>query len=197
MPIRLLSILLILFLLGCNSGESRKADQLFSQGKFEEAITAYSHYISENPRSIGAIYNRGRAYEELGKYEQAEQDFTKVSELDEKNVNAYLSLAKLYYRQELYTKALIYTENALEINENSADGYFLNARSQHQLGYIDGAMESYTLAIKINKDYGEAYLYRGALKIHKNQTRSACEDFKKAENLEVADASAILKKYCK
>ncbi len=197
MPIRLLSILLILFLLGCSSGESRKADQLFSQGKFEEAITAYTHYISENPRSIGAIYNRGRAYEELGKYEQAEQDFTKVSELDEKNVNAYLSLAKLYYRQELYTKALIYTENALEINENSADGYFLNARSQHQLGYIDGAMESYTLAIKINKDYGEAYLYRGALKIHKNQSRSACEDFKKAENLEVADASAILKKYCK
>ncbi|MBV6643569.1 MAG: tetratricopeptide repeat protein [Cyclobacteriaceae bacterium] len=197
MPARLLSILFILFLIGCGPGESRKADQLFNQGKFKEAIAAYSHYISENPRSVGAIYNRGRAYEELGNYDQAEQDFTKVSELDEKNVNAYLSLAKLYYRQELYTKALIYTESALEINENSADGYFLNARAQHQLGYIDGAMESYTLAIKINKDYGEAYLYRGALKIHKNQTRSACEDFKKAENLEVADASAILKKYCK
>lgn len=197
MPARLLSILFFLFLIGCGPGESRKADQLFNQGKFKEAIAAYSHYISENPRSVGAIYNRGRAYEELGNYDQAEQDFTKVSELDEKNVNAYLSLAKLYYRQELYTKALIYTESALEINENSADGYFLNARAQHQLGYIDGAMESYTLAIKINKDYGEAYLYRGALKIHKNQTRSACEDFKKAENLEVADASAILKKYCK
>lgn len=197
MPVRLLSILIILICFGCNSGESRKADKLFSQGKFKEAITAYSHYLGENPRSIGALYNRGRAYEELGDYEQAEQDFAKVSELDEKNVNAYLSLAKLYYRQEKYSKALIYTESALEINENSADGFFLNARAQHQLGYIDGALESYTLAIKINRDYGEAYLYRGALKIHKNQTRSACEDFKKAENLEVADAPAIIKKYCK
>ena len=197
MPVRLLSILIILIGFSCNSGESRRADRLFNQGKFKEAITAYTHYISENPISIGAIYNRGRAYEELGKYDQAEEDFAKVSELDEKNVNAYLSLAKLYYRQEKYSKALIYTENALEINENSADGYFLNARAQHQLGYIDGALESYTLAIKINRDYGEAYLYRGALKIHKNQTRSACEDFKKAENLEVADAAAIIKKYCK
>ncbi len=193
---RFLFILTIIMISGCSSSDARKADLLFKQGKYEAAIEAYTNYIEENPRNVGAIYNRGRAYEEIGNYAQAEQDFNQIISVDEKNVNAYLSLAKLYYAQEKYSRALLYTENALKINENSADGYFLNARAQHQLGYIDGAMESYTLAIKINGNYGEAYLYRGALKIHNKQTRSACEDFKKAENLEVPDASAIRKTYC-
>lgn len=196
MSLRFISLFIIISFLGCKDNDSKKADQLFNQAKYQEAIDAYSKYIEGNPRNIGAIYNRGRAYEELGQTDLAEVDFLNVISLDEKNMNAYLSLAKLYYQQEKYSKALVYTEKALEINENSADGYFLNARAQHQLGYIDGAMESYTLALKINRDYGEAYLYRGALKIHTKQTRSACEDFKKAENLEVPDASAIRKTYC-
>ncbi|XOV95245.1 MAG: tetratricopeptide repeat protein [Bacteroidota bacterium] len=196
MSFRILSILNFIFLVGCSAGESHKADQLFNQGKYDEAIVAYSHFMEENPRDVSALYNRGRAYEELSNFEKAEEDFKKVIKLDEKNVNANLSLAKLYYERGEYSRALVYSENALEINENSADGYFLLGRAQHQLGYVDGAMESYTLAIKINRDYGEAYLYRGALKIYKKQTRSACEDFKKAENLEVPDAATIRKTYC-
>ncbi len=196
MSLRFFSFIAIGLCLSCSESDSKVADRLFNQSKYEEAILAYTKFIDGNPRDIGAIYNRGRAYEETGQIEKAERDFLQITKLDNKNVNAYLSLAKLYYNQEKYTKALIYTESALEVNENSADGYFLNARAQHQLGYTKGAMESYTLAIKINRDYGEAYLYRGALKVHQNLTRSACEDFKKAENLEVPDASSIRKTYC-
>ena len=196
MAVRVIIVLLVFMSWSCNSGDARKADRLFDQGNYQEAIDAYSSYLLENPRNIEAIYNRGRSYEEIGKFAEAEGDFEEVTKLDEKNINAYLSLAKLNYEQKKYSRALLFSENALEINENSADGYFLNARAQHQLGYADGAMEAYTLAIKINSNFGEAYLYRGALKINKKLTRSACEDFKKAENLEVAHASSIRETYC-
>ncbi|MEQ8239002.1 MAG: hypothetical protein RIA69_07300, partial [Cyclobacteriaceae bacterium] len=69
-------------------------------------------------------------------------------------------------------------------------------RAKHQLGYLDSALESYSLAIKINSNYGEAYLYRAAIKVNKKKTRSACEDFLKAENLGVNEAASIRKKYC-
>ncbi len=193
------SFLVVCALVGfsCGGNVSGKADALFEKGSYEEAIAEYDKLLANNPTDFGTLYNRGRAYEELKKFDQAEADFLQVIKLDEKNQVARLSLSKLHYQKEQYPKALLWAQQVLEINENSAQAHFLIARAKHQLGYVDGAMESYSLAIKLDNNYGEAYLYRGALKIHKKQSRSACEDFIKAEALEVAEATDIRKKYCK
>lgn len=192
-----LFIVYAVVLFSCGGDVSGKADALFEKGSYEEAIEEYSKILSNNPTDFGTLYNRGRAYEELKKFDLAEADFLQVIKLDDKNQVARLSLSKLHYQKEQYPKALLWAQQVLDINENSAQAHFLVARAKHQLGYVDGAMESYSMAIKIDKDYGEAYLYRGALKIHKKQSRSACEDFIKAEALEVAEATDVLKKYCK
>lgn len=183
--------------IGCGGDVSKKGDALFEEGKFEEAIAEYNQLLSTNSNDFTTLYNRGRAYEELKQYDKAEADFMEVIKVDDKNQSARLSLSQLYYKKEQYPKALLWAEQVLEINENSAQGHFLAARAKHQLGYVDGAMESYTLAIKLDKNFGEAYLYRGALKVYKKQMRTACEDFNKAEALEVPEATAIRKKYCK
>lgn len=170
---------------------------MFQEGQYAQAIKAYDEFLESHSADNTILYNRGRAYEELKKYKEAEADFNAVLAKDERNLNARLSLSKVYYSQELYNKALLVANEAMELYENSADAHFLSARAKHQLGYVDGAMESYSLALKIDRDYGEAYLYRGALKIFKKQNRSACEDFLKAENLQVREAISIRKKYCK
>ncbi|MEQ8471456.1 MAG: tetratricopeptide repeat protein [Marinoscillum sp.] len=190
-------ILAVLVLASCGGDKNNKADQFYKKGQYEEAVEAYNKTIETNPTDITSLYNRGRAHEELDHFTEAEQDFLKILEIDPKHLNANLSLSKLYYRQESYSKAVIFADRALELNENSAQGHFLVARAKHQLGYVDSALESYSLAININREYGEAYLYRGALRVHKKQSKSACEDFAKAVNLDVAEAKAIQKKYCK
>ena len=63
-----------LLLVGCDSKNSKEGDQLFSQGKYEEAVSQYSAYIEYNPDDIKSIYNRGRAYEELGEFDKSMDD---------------------------------------------------------------------------------------------------------------------------
>lgn len=180
----------------CGGGPTNSGDQFFAKGNYAKAIEAYSDLLANNPSDVSLLYNRGRAYEELAKLDLAEQDFLAILNLDAKHLNACLSLSKVYYGMESYNKAVIFAERSLEINQNSAQGHFLSARAKHQLGYVDSAMESYNLALNINKDMGEAYLYRGALKIYMGNTKSACSDIKKAVNLDIAEAKTVQSKYC-
>lgn len=195
MNVKLLLISLVI-LSACTSSESISGDDLFEDGNYQEAIVAYSDYLKNSPEHTKSLYNRGRAYEEIGSTDKAKADFEKIIEIDAKNVSAYLSLAKISYNEQNFNKVLVYAGKAIELNENSAQGHFLAARGAHQLGYFNQALESYNNAISVNKDFGEAYLYRGALKIGMDKSRSACEDFKFANLLNVAGADKAVKEYC-
>jgi len=190
-------LVITLFLgISCGSEESSSGDVLFEEGKYKEAIDYYSEYLSTHPDHANTLYNRGRAYEELGQSEKAIQDFEKIIELDPKNINAYIALSKLSYNDKNFNKVLVYAGKAVELNENSAQAHFLSARGAHQLGYFDQALESYNNVISINKDHGEAYLYRGALKVGMEKNRSACEDFNFAKLLNVEGAEKAIQDYC-
>lgn len=180
----------------CGGAGVNPGDQYFEKKQYKKAIEEYTILLGNNPQDVSSLYNRGRSYEEVGDLDHAEIDFTKVLDLDAKNLNANLSLAKINYEKKAYNKAVIFADKAIELNENSAQAHFLSARAKHQLGYVESAMESYTLAININKEYGEAFLYRGALKIHLKQTKSACSDIRRAVSLNVPEAKTILEKYC-
>ncbi len=183
-------------LASCKNENSINGDDLFDDEKYTEAIQAYSSYLETNPDNIKSLYNRGRSYEEIDQMQKAVSDFEKIIELDPKNITAYLSLAKISYNNHEYNKVLIYTGSAIDLNENSAQAHFLAGRAEHQLGYLDQAVESYNNAIRINRDFGEAYLYRGAVKIGKDQVKSACEDFKFARSLNIPEAVKAIKDYC-
>ena len=190
-------LLIAMALFACNTEQSTEGDVHFQRGEFALAVESYNEYLNSNPANIKTVYNRGRSYEELGQFEAAVSDFQDVLKMDEKNLSAMLSISTVRYEQKRYNQCLLQAEEALEIRPNSAQAHFLIARSKHQLGYVESAMESYDQALKINRDYGEAYLYRGALKVTSNNPRGACDDFIKARNLKVEGADAAYSKYCR
>ncbi len=192
-----LALLVACFICSCGADNESEGDKLFKSGKYAEAVEAFNQKLDTNPSDVTLLYNRGRALEELGKLEEAELDFVKITELDAQNISAFLSLSQVNYKKEAYNKALIFADKGVEIDENSARAHFLAARAKHHLGYMDKALESYTLAINIDKNYGEAYFYRAAIKIGKNQSKSACADLAKALSLGVKMASKAQTKYCK
>ncbi len=193
----LVIIFIALFAFGCNNEESLNGDDLFDDGEYQQAINAYTSYLETHPDHKKSIYNRGRSYEEVGEVDKAIADFKTLLEIDPKYINAYLSLAKISYNNHDYNKVLIYTGDAIDLNENNAQAHFLAGRAEHQLGYFEQAIESYNNAITINRDFGEAYLYRGAVKVGQEKMRSACEDFQFAKSLDVPEADKAIKDYCK
>lgn len=187
----------IMSLVSCSENLSNKGDQLYSEGKFQEAVIEYDNVLKNKPKYVKALYNRGRAYEEMGDFSKAEKDFLAAYAQDNKNTQVLLSLSNIYQKQKNHNSALLYADAATQIPGAPAMAFFMKGRALHQIGSTEDAMKEYSLAIQINKDFGQAYYYRGMLKIATDRKRSGCEDIRAAIKLDYADAKPALEKYCK
>lgn len=189
---------LVVFMASCNDEESKLGDQYFKQGEYQKAVEAYTEYISLQPRNVKALYNRGRAYEELGKYKEALADFHSVMKEDPINTNALLSITNDFYsRLHDYENTIFHADKVLELEQNNALAYTLKGKSYQKLGKLKEAMTSYNAALSANKEYVDAYLSRGSLRVYLKQTGKACSDFRLAESLSPGVAATLVKKYCR
>ncbi|PIB35172.1 hypothetical protein BFP72_07065 [Reichenbachiella sp. 5M10] len=189
-------VLAAVSMLACETEDRTKGDSLYASKEYKSAVKAYDEYLELHPTHVKSLYNRGRSYEELKEYDKALADFNQVLELDKKNTSAMLSLSKYYYRAEKFDQSLFYAESAIKVKDDMAEGFFWVARASHHMGDFPKAKAAYNNAINLNKQYGEAYLYRGALKMQEDKKTGACQDFKQAKNLGIKEAEAAIKKYC-
>ena len=180
---------------GCGNDKSDEGDRHYRKGQYEEAVASYSEYLILNPTDLKTLYNRGRAYQEIGENDKAIEDFTKVIKEDPLNVNALLSIANDYYhRIHDYENAIFYADKALKVSGN-AMAFTLKGQSYQRLGKLNEAMQAYNDAISISETYADAYISRGSLFIYLNQDDRACRDFRQARALD-ADVDSYIKKYC-
>ncbi len=192
----LLSTLIIFLNLSCTEQSSDAGDRYFAQGEYEESISAYDNFLSNNPNNVKALYNRGRAHEELGNFEEAEKDFLAALEQDKTNVQVMLSLSNVYQKQKNHSSALLYAEYAIERPGAPPMAYFLKARALHQLGNVQEALREYSAAIKMDPEFGQALYYRGLLNYATKKNRSACADFQGALRQNYEPAQEAIDKYC-
>ena len=117
-------------------------------------------------------------------------------EIDPNHANALMSIGKYHFRNNSYADASFYFSKAADIKKSDPQVFFLKGRAHHKLGETQVAMEAYDEAISKNRDYGEAYLYRGALKVYQGNKSAGCNDLRTAQSLKVPDAENALKEYC-
>ena len=184
-------------LVACNSDVTREGDRLFNDGQYNAAIAAYTEYLSTKPKDIKSLYNRGRAYEELGQTEKARADFIKILDLSPENLNANMSMGKYWYNKKRYDQAIRFFDKVIQVDGRTSDAYMFKGRAFHQKGEFEEAIKSYNLAIEFDRRNGDAFLYRGALKVAMNQRRGACNDLTRAQALGSDEAGAALAKHCK
>ncbi len=184
-------------LLACSGPQSNKADQYFESGQYELAAQTYTENLKNKPTDVKNLYNRGRAYQEMGELVKAQADFEAALNSEPSNFQVLLSLATIQLEQKSYASALLYATKAEEISGAPAMASFLKGRALHQLGMPEDALKAYGNAIQIDKDFGQAYFNRGMLKVALDRTRQACEDFTLATALEYPGAQEALQKYCK
>lgn len=194
----LFGLILAAALFSCSgSPDINSGDAAFNKGDYSAAVTGYTESLQTNPSDIDLLYGRGRAYQELGKLQEAQADFEEALNLYAKNFQVLLSLATIQLEQKSYASALLYATKAEEIPGAPARASFLKGRALHQLGMPEDALKAYGNAIQVDKDFGQAYLNRGLLKIGLDRTKQACEDFKLAAALNYPGAAENLEKYCK
>ncbi|WP_194775572.1 tetratricopeptide repeat protein [Pararhodonellum marinum] len=186
----------ILLIQSCGESTSNKGDNLYAAGDYEGAVKAYDDFLVNKPGNVKALYNRGRAYEELDDFENAKASFEAALDKDPKNVQVLMSMSNLLQKEKNHSGSLLYAGKATDVVGAPAMAFFLKGRALHRLGNTEEALREYSTAIKMNSEFGQAYYYRGMLKMATDKKSSACEDFKLASNADFGLGQEALEKFC-
>lgn len=139
--------------------------------QYEEAIYLLSLCVTLplKPSDLAYTYShRGQAYANTNKYLLAIDDQKKVLELEEpQDVWPFLMLGYYYRDNQQYEKSLEAINKAVNYDEDGPGTgpgmayYYHKGQTLHELGRYKEAIESYTLGIPKQEDYGYALYRRG------------------------------------
>ena len=127
-----------------------------------EAQQALWDAESLNPDSARVRLAGGMLNQASGKYQKALEDYSRVQELEPRNIDALLQIASVYFRADMAEKAIIAYQQAIELDP----GYYLPHEEMGSFRYFRGeyqeAVEQFKLAIDRAPGRAVAYSNLGA-----------------------------------
>ncbi|MGD8650175.1 MAG: tetratricopeptide repeat protein, partial [Desulfobacterales bacterium] len=118
---------LLLLLLPHTGRADNPPDELYRQGRYEDAEKAYAKADMDHPKDIRFRYNRGCAAFQNGQYKEADAAFSSVMRrAKDGNVRfrAAYNLGNTAYKQEDYASAAEFFKAALTANPTSEDARY-------------------------------------------------------------------------
>lgn len=117
------------------------------QGELEQAIKSFDEALDKEPRYANAMFERGGANYELGKYEAALADFEAAQKAGRDDASVGWNLAWLYYLQGDFNRSVQTNRRTLDQNPDLLEARFDLALALLAAGQIDQAKERYEQAI--------------------------------------------------
>lgn len=138
-----------------------------------------------------AYFERAMLFKAMGKTDEALDDYDRIIELSGSTyLEAYLNRGLTKKMLGDYTGALVDLNKAIEENPmaNRAEWYKNRGNLQLLFGYHFRAIEDYTMAIKLEEDFAEAYYNRAIAHLIILDKVSACHDLDQSGALGYAPA---------
>ncbi len=152
----------------------------------EDAIKCYTEVLAQNPNNAKAYFNRGTAYESLGKFRNAIADFKAEVSINTSDAEAFEKLGDLCDEIGQTGESLTYYSDAIQIQptENS----LLNRAAGYvKAGYYKEALMDLNQVLSNNPNNHIAYATKGTIYFELDQTNDAFKMFKKALTLKPQD----------
>ena len=139
---------------------------------------------------LNYYYNRGDTFFDLGKFEDAIQNYDKAIELDS-NVNSvyYYNRGNAYFSLGKFEEAIQDYNKAIDLNPNDDLSYSNRGNAYFSLGKFEDAIQDYNKAIDLNPNDDSAYFNRGTAFTNLSNYEKAINDFNKAIDLNSNNAS--------
>ncbi|MBK7839483.1 MAG: tetratricopeptide repeat protein [Candidatus Obscuribacter sp.] len=189
-----------LYLDALSRGTTHKADELYSQGEFQQSLQAASQAVSLNPFSSTSQYARGRALVSLMRYREAEDCFNKglfFAPMDKQILDARAAASLKINKPE---QTIADTRKLMTITKEELQPYQYGnlAAAYYKKGQPDEALKYYALALQHDPANVALYLGRGyclASKAQFSEALSLCNTVVNLfpENYEVL----ALRGYCR
>lgn len=168
---------------------------LYAQnGKFNEALADFNKAIAlkQYPKAYVA---RANVHYMLKDFPKAMGDAETVLKTEPNNVKANFVIANCYDDLNQLDKAMVYYNKVIALNNSDPSFYLRRAIVYGKLKQFDQCLRDLDASTAINVNYGEAYFWKGVVKVNMNQ--NPCDDLKKSLNLGYTAAEGPLAKYCR
>jgi Flp pilus assembly protein TadD len=153
-------ILLFFWITSCAS-DLFQAEDLFYQKQYEAAISELNKYLFLHVTDVKALHLRARSYEELGKMDEAIEDYEKILSIDGNYAQAMAGIGKIYFNEKEYEKAELILLRAAKTDPADYEILFLTGRALLQNQDYKLANNFFERAKEINDDDPEIYFYQG------------------------------------
>ena len=220
---QILIILSILTFTSCDFKSSTdynaQAEQLESEGRYEEAIPLLDKAIEKDPENIYALINRGVDKSILEDYEGAISDYTRIIEIDSDNALAFLNRGKNKKRLEDYQGAIedfekaiktkggemlymdkvenSFVETGFEFDVSMEEIRFERGIARYNIDSLKLAFDDFNFCIDKNFEKPASLYWRGIIYVAYGMNQEGCSDLKEAHKLGDTDAKEVIKEYCK
>jgi Flp pilus assembly protein TadD len=172
---------------------SENLTRLLLRSKMEQkAESDLRKRILANPRSVALRNQLVRVMVSAGREQQAENESKKVLKVDERNTDAMLNLASIWYGQKKFELAKQVLDNAKEIDPNDPAIWNMLAFCQLALEQKPLALESFRKAAALREDFPEAHNNYGAMLNEVNDCDSAIRELELAVRYSPESASTHL-----
>ncbi len=154
------------------------------------AIELYSQAINKNSIFWQAYFNRGVAYDDLKKYDEAISDYSKSISINPNFAKNYNRRGYDYYFKEKYDEAISDFTKAIIINPNDDYAYYFRGLSFYSKKKYNEAVSDLTKAISIDPTEVNAYYFRGKAFFELKKDNEAISDFTKSITMNPNDEAA-------
>lgn len=161
----------------------RKGNKYRDTGYHKHAEKAFTEAIELNPENFLAWHNRGWAYIEQRKYNEAMADFYRAAELKPDSELPYFGCAWIYNQSKEYAKAIEEYDKAIELNPKYAMSWNNRGTAKSWLNHWHAAISDYDKAIELKPNYIKAYENRGKAFRALGEDEKADADFQRAAKL--------------
>ncbi len=168
--------------------------ELYSQGKYDEAVPLFIKSIKLLPTFDLPYSNLGQIYRLEGKNDLALTEYNKAITLNPKTPQTYVSRAVVYCIKNKLDSAGADFAMALKLDPNLAEAYSNRGNYDDMRGKYDSALADYSKAIELKPEMAEAYENRAQAYIRHKNYDAGIADLNTYLQLKPESADAYMKR---
>jgi len=158
------------------------------------ALDVIQKAIKVCPDSANYLGLRGRAYLGLGNYDLAMFDFEKAISISPKSVDAYYGRGVAYYMKNKWQQAFDDLSKAIQLDERFANAYLYRAYACEGMDKNQSALFDYQQVQRLKPGDTLAFFKSGLLRNSMGDSKSACNDFRRAASMGHSEAQDYAEK---
>jgi len=143
-----------------------RADELFQQNRFADAVRCYEKVVQVQPNASTAWFKMGIALENTQQHEAAINAYREVTQQQPEDYLAWLKLGKVLEQTKRYEEALTAYDEVLKLQPENYWAWTDRGQLLEKLGQIDEALTAYGRAVQLKPDFQVALEKRKRLLVN-------------------------------